>query len=334
MESQREVVEQKRTRYDIYADVIGILSRSNGCSLTRVSHGANISLKRAKKDLIFLASHGFIRERYVGGSKRYEAAKWGIKYHEAYKYMHRFFAALREPVATEFPNIVLPGRVTTGYKELDNMLYGGIPGNCVVVLSSASCDERGLLIKRFLDAGAKERQETLYATSDPGNMKALLKKFGSNLYLIVCNPNADMTVDSLPHVLTLKGVENLTDIQFAFIAAFRELAEKPTKPRRACIEIVSDVLLQHHAVATRRWLSGLIPELRSRGFTTLAVVEPQMHHSEEAQAILGLFEGEISIYERETEKGLEKFLKIRKMCNQRYVENELPLRKETLFMNN
>lgn len=331
MNSQQMLSQQKRTRYDIYADLIGIMTRSNECSLTRISYGANVSLKRAKKDLIFLASHGFIREKDVKGSKRYEVTKWGVKYYEAYKYMHKFFAALEEPVEMEIPEVVLPGRMTTGYRDLDNLLYGGIPDYCVVVLSSTSCDERSLLVKRFLDAGAKEQQITLYATAGSGNMRTLLKKFGANLYLLICNPNADIMADSSPHVFKLKGVENLTEIQFAFAAIFRELDKKPEKPRRACIEIVSDVLLQHHAVATRRWLSGLIPELRSKGFTTLAVMEPQMHHSEEAHAILGLFEGEISVYEKETGRGLEKFLKIRKMCNQRYVENELPLKKETLF---
>jgi len=100
--------------------------------------------------------------------------------------------------------------------------------------------------------------------------------------------------------------------------------------RRACIEIVSDVLLQHHAVTTRRWLTGLIPDLRSRGFTTLAVINPQMHPPQEVQATLGLFDGEINIHEKESERGLEKFLKIRKMYNQRYMANEFPLRKEKL----
>lgn len=332
MQSQQKHGQQKRTKYDIYADIIGIMTRSDVCSLTRISYGANVPFKRAKKDLSFLASHGFIKEVDIEGSKRYEVTKWGVKYYEAYRYMYKFFAALEEPAIVEIPEIVLPGRMTTGYKDLDNLLYGGIPGNCTVALSSASCDERGLLIKRFLDAGAKEGQVTLYATAGSGNMRALLGKFKSNLYLLICNPQADTIVDSSPHVLKLKGVENLNEIQFAFAAIFRELDEKPERPRRACIEIVSDVLLQHHAVATRRWLLGLIPELRSKGFTTLAVMEPKMHHSEEAQAILGLFEGEISVYEKETERGLEKFLKIRKMCNQRYSESELPLRRETLFI--
>jgi len=89
-------------------------------------------------------------------------------------------------------------------------------------------------------------------------------------------------------------------------------------------------LLQHHAVQTRRWLTGLLPELKSRGFTTLAVMNPHMHPSEEVQAIVGLFEGEINIYKKKTKKGLEKFLKIEKMANQRYLDSELPLRKEKL----
>jgi len=66
--------------------------------------------------------------------------------------------------------------------------------------------------------------------------------------------------------------------------------------------------------------------LKSKGFTTLAVMNPYMHASEEVQAVVGLFEGEISIYERESSEGLEKFLRIRKMRNQRYVEHEVPFR--------
>ena len=69
-------------------------------------------------------------------------------------------------------------------------------------------------------------------------------------------------------------------------------------------------------------------KLKSEDFTTLAVVDPKMHPSEELYAILGLFEGEINIYEKETEKGSEKFLKIKKMANQRYLKDELLLKGE------
>jgi hypothetical protein len=54
-------------------------------------------------------------------------------------------------------------------------------------------------------------------------------------------------------------------------------------------------------------------------------MNPQMHPPEEVQAILELFEGEISIREKE---GLQKTLKIKKMYNQKYLDCDLPLRKE------
>jgi len=77
-----------------------------------------------------------------------------------------------------------------------------------------------------------------------------------------------------------------------------------------------------------RWLAGLIPELQSEGFTTLALIDPRIHPSEELYAIVGLFDGEISIYEKETDEGLGKYLKIKKMSNQKYMEDELPLKRE------
>jgi hypothetical protein len=137
-------------------------------------------------------------------------------------------------------------------------------------------------------------------------------------------------IQDRPNVFKIKGVENLTDIDIALVKSFRSLNASQSGPRRACITIISDVLLQHHAVTTRKWLGGLLPDLKSRGFTTLAVVNPEMHPPEEVQAILGLFEGEIRITEKDTSEGLAKILRIRKMYNQRYLENELMLKRENL----
>jgi len=235
------------------------------------------------------------------------------------------------PVTINVSEVVLPGRIATGSKDLDNLLYGGIPENYAVVLTSPSCDERDLLIRKFLETGVRNGQTTFYVTIEALGVKSLVEEFQSNFYLFICNPRADTIVESLLNVFKLKGVENLTDIDIALVSAFRGLDTSPKNDqRRACIEIVSDVLLQHHAVSTRRWLTGLIADFRSRGFTTLAVMNPYMHSSEEVHAILGLFEGEINIHEKETAKGLEKFLKVKKMYNQRYLVNELPLRKERL----
>jgi len=229
-----------------------------------------------------------------------------------------------EPVA----EVSLPSHISTGYEDLDNLLVGGIPRNYAVILTSPSCDERDLLVRRFLEAGTKEEQITFHIIAKATGTQKLAEVFQSNYHLFVCNPEADSIIKSLPNVYKLKGVENLTDINIALTSAFRKLGKPPKGPRRACIEIVSDVLLQHHAVQTRKWLNALLPKLKSKGFTTLAVMDPEMHPPQEVRAILDLFEGEVNIYEKETQTGSEKFLKIRKMTNRRYSDNELRLRKE------
>jgi predicted ATPase len=228
------------------------------------------------------------------------------------------------------PFEALPGRVNTGTTELDRLLSGGIPEGYAVVLAAPSSDERNLLIKHFLETGAQAGETTYYITAETGTGKAMAEKYASDFYLFLCNPRADIMMQSLPNVVRLKGVENLTEIDIALTKAFRTLNPSAAGPRRACIEIVSDALLQHHAVITRKWLSALLPDLKAKGFTTLAVIDPQMHPPEESRAIISLFDGEIAITEKETAKGPEKTLRVRKLVNQKYLEGELALTKEKL----
>jgi KaiC/GvpD/RAD55 family RecA-like ATPase len=225
---------------------------------------------------------------------------------------------------------VLPGRVSSGFDELDDLMGGGIPEKYAIVLASTSSDERSLLTTRFLEAGAEAGEITFHITGEAGSGKALAEKYPSNFYLFLCNPRSDTMMPSLPNVVKLKGIENLTEIDIAVTKAFRTLNLSATGARRASIEIVSDVLLQHHAVITRKWLSALLADFKSRGFTAMAVIDQNMHPAEESQAITGLFDGEIRVTERETSKGAEKVLRIRKLLNQKYLENEIVLTKERL----
>lgn len=90
--------ERRRTKYDIYADVIEVIARKGICSLTRISYGANMPVDRAKKTLEFLISRGFIREVTAGSGKKYRVTKWGLEFLETYKNMRKFFAALESKV--------------------------------------------------------------------------------------------------------------------------------------------------------------------------------------------------------------------------------------------
>lgn len=236
-----------------------------------------------------------------------------------------------DPVLISVSETILPGRIRTGFQDLDSLLFGGIPQSFAVVLTSPSCDEKDLLVKRYLRAGAEENEVTFCVTIDASSVRNLAEEFRTNFHVLVCNPKANENFENLPNVHTVTGVENLTEVNIALESMLRNIDEPKGHGGRACLEILSDVLLQHHAIQTRRWLSGLIPELRSRGFTTLAVLNPHMHASEESHAMLDLFEGEISIYEKESKDDFIRYLRIKRMHNQRYLESELPLRKTRLM---
>ncbi len=235
----------------------------------------------------------------------------------------------REVKAGLMPEAMSPSYVSTGYKDLDELMFGGIPENYAVLLMSSSCDERNLLIERFLETGIRGEETVIYITIDARGLEALAKEY-PNFYLFLCNPEADTMIESRPNVFKLKGVENLTEIDIALTTALRRVEMTSSKRKRACIEIISDVLLQHHAVSTRRWLTALIPKLKSWGFITLATMNPHMHAPQEVEAILDLFQGEISLYRRKTDKGFRRFLRIEKLHSLNYLEQEVALKKEKL----
>jgi len=216
------------------------------------------------------------------------------------------------------------GRVATGYPILDNLLYGGLPEKFSVVLTSPSCDERDMLIKSFLETGARKGEITFCVTNTPSFGTDLTKQYPSNFYLFDCSPLAETTRDSPPNKFMLKGVENLTNISIAITKLLNALTAKDTGGRRICISLVSDAVLYNGVVETRRWLTELIPELKTNGFTILAVMDPKMHTTEDLYKIRSLFDGEIDIQEKQMKK-LEKFLKIVRMSNQQYIKEETML---------
>lgn len=86
----------RRTKYDIYADLLKTVIKRGSCGVTRASYGANLPIDRAKKFLKFLASRGFVREEVVDDSSRYRITKRGIEYLEVFRRMRKLFAALSE----------------------------------------------------------------------------------------------------------------------------------------------------------------------------------------------------------------------------------------------
>ncbi len=232
-----------------------------------------------------------------------------------------------EPATIEVKRVVLPKRINSGYQDLDDLLLGGIPEKYAVVLTSPACDETRLLINRFIEKGVKEGETTALITVDASRWERLAEEF-SNFSIFVCNPQVTGMMKSLANVVRIRGLESLTDISIPLTTTFREFGKSNNKSRRILIEILSDILLQHRAVQTRKWLIGLIAELKSKGFTILAVLNPKMHNEEEVQAVLDVFDGELNVYE-ETH---QRFVQVNRMYEQDYLENALPLRKDRLAM--
>jgi tetratricopeptide (TPR) repeat protein/KaiC/GvpD/RAD55 family RecA-like ATPase len=215
--------------------------------------------------------------------------------------------------------------VATGNASLDKLFCGGIHPGLAVALTSPSCEQRDTLIKGFLETGAKRGDPTFYLTINPSLSGYLAEEFASDFCLFVCNPQAETIVSSAPNVFKLKGVENLTNINIAVTQAIRKIDPASKGSRRICIDLISDLLLHHGPVQTRKWLTELLAQLKSAGFTTLAVVDPQMHPAEHLHAVLSLFDGEVSIREGETDEGAARFLRIKRVSNQKYLKEETRL---------
>ena len=84
----------RRTKYDIYADLLKTVMKRGSCGVTRASYGANLPIDRAKKSLRLLASRGFVREEVTDDSSRYRITKRGMEYLEVFGKMRKLFAAL------------------------------------------------------------------------------------------------------------------------------------------------------------------------------------------------------------------------------------------------
>jgi len=216
--------------------------------------------------------------------------------------------------------VLLEDRVSTGTKELDSLLLGGIPEGYAVVLTGSPSDERAFLIKNFLE-GIKENQITFHITTEADGLEHLLEK--PNFYLFLCNPKPKTQVPDLPNVYKLRSKTDLTNLSISLAKAYRNIDQSIKK--RACVEIVSDVLISYQAEATRRWISELITDMGSKGFTMLAVMNPSMHPPDQANAVIDLFDGEINLSQTEDPLECKKSIRVKKLRNQDYIKNPICL---------
>jgi len=217
--------------------------------------------------------------------------------------------------------LILEDRVSTGTSELDSLLLGGIPQEYAVALTGPPSDEREYLIKSFLEAGIKKDEVVFFVSTESVGLENLLEK--PNFIIFLCNPKPKSQVPDLPNVYKLRSKTDLTNLSISLAKAYRSIDQ--SKKKRICIEIVSDVLISHKVETTRRWISELITDLGAKGFTMLAVINPDIHPHDQARAIIDLFDGEIELTQTEDPLECKKSIRVKKLRNQDYIKNPICL---------
>jgi len=220
--------------------------------------------------------------------------------------------------------VIMENRLSTGTEELDSLLLGGIPKEYAVVLSGPPCDERELIVKNFLEVGVKQKEATFYVTTEATDLEDFLNK--PNFFLFLCNPKPKVDVPNLPNVFKLQGKTDLNNLGIALTKAYRSIDQNLVQPKRVCVEILSEVLQDYGSNTTRKWISDLITNYGAKGFTILAVIDPTMHATEHANAIINLFDGEISIIQSDDPLDCKKSILVKKLRNQDYIKNPICLR--------
>jgi len=212
--------------------------------------------------------------------------------------------------------------ISTGTRVLDELTMGGFPRSYSVILSSPSCDQRDLAVKRFLSKGLGEEKFALCLTTDVTKYLELIRDHPKSFHLVLCNPHADALAPPFSNISKTKGVENLTEINIALMKVVDSLDVTKLKEERAYIDVLSDVLLLHGGPTVRRWISDLVPRLKARGFTVLGMINPSMHRREETEAVSSIFDGEVEIFERETEGRAQRFIAVRRFYGLEYSDQE------------
>ena len=115
-----------------------------------------------------------------------------------------------------------------------------------------------------------------------------------------------------------------------------EVAEKVCEARDVDIAVVDREIAGLVTIVAERFAARVVPMRQAlqvppeRAMTRLlkAIFDGSMIIDTEFS--ICPFEGEVDIYEKKTGKDSEKFLRIKKLYNQRYLEREMLLEKERL----
>jgi len=229
-----------------------------------------------------------------------------------------------------------PNKVQFGQKIVDDALYGGIPKNSVVLITSPACEEKDIIVSRFVETGLDQSEVVINISADNKISQNVKSDKNKLFYQIICNAQADNTNTQCltENCVNVKGVERLTELSVALTSLLNNISKNidESKPKRVVIDIISDTLLSNQSVNTRKWLRETITKFKQKNCTILATLNPHMHSKEESQSLLDLFDGQIDLYEKEINGEPKMCMRVKRLSNSQYSTKECNLIREDMVL--
>ena len=84
---------ERRTRYDIYLDILDTTRRRGFSGITRISYGANLPIDRTREAVTFLVEKDLLKEEEYGGVKGYRLTARGGEFLQALKTVKKYLGS-------------------------------------------------------------------------------------------------------------------------------------------------------------------------------------------------------------------------------------------------
>jgi len=217
--------------------------------------------------------------------------------------------------------------IPTGYAEVDKSLGGGIPVGHSIIIVSPPYDEKDLLIERIILSSLRSGFSIFFVSRQIIRTRTLTTRFKDNFYAFT--PRADKFAKG-SNVFKVMDVHNPNDFNISLAKATEPLIGEGKRKLIILDQLVTDILLEHKALAARRWLDDFLARRKSEGFTVIVTLNPLMVSDQQRQALIDLFDGVLVIYEKELPERSKRYLTIRKMYARRYSDTAIELDRDRL----
>ena len=171
--------------------------------------------------------------------------------------------------------------------------------------------------------------QVFYVSGDISRTKDLVERFQKGFYAFC--PAAGKIPAAYGNLYQIPDIGNLVEFNILLNKALAEHVQQ-NKINVIVVDVLSEVLLRHRALMTRKWFSEFVGKRKAQNFTIFSTLNPLIVSKEETDRVADVFDGVIEIYEKQDTQGrVRRFLVVRKMYGQKYSETELMIDKNKLF---